>query len=187
MDAAAPDQLRFLGQLGLFTEFSRLLGGCDLRLPCLMEKLMGGFELTNIACRSGLLDKTLSDGVVWIEGGELLLELQILVGHLSQLLRQLLERHIRLSNDAEQGQSRVLGDAELLAQVGNSISKRTDGSRHGRIDQFLHSLRRDTANVRDGAVTDVAADGIPAAGDFHRSTADQLRRCRLCDENNRDR
>jgi hypothetical protein len=80
----------------------------------------------------GLFHETARQRVPRVERSKLCLKLLKLSGNVRQLLWQLFERHITLIENAEHGQNRALGDAEPIAQVDDSVRKRTDGSRRSR-------------------------------------------------------
>jgi hypothetical protein len=85
-------------------------------------------KVTSLDLRLGLFHETARQRVTRVEHGKLRLKLLKLSGNLGQLLRQLLDRHITLSEDAEHGQNRALGDAKPIAQFDESVRKRTGGS-----------------------------------------------------------
>ena len=97
------DQLLVLGLLGPPAKFPRLLRRGDLRLFRLTEKLMRLGKITSLDLRLGLFHETARQWVTRVERSKLCLKLLKLSGNLGQLLRQLLERHITLTEDAEHG------------------------------------------------------------------------------------
>ena len=97
------DQLLILGLLGPLAKFPCLLRRRDLRLFRLTEKLMRLGKVTSLDLRLGLFHETARQRVTRVERGKLCLKLLKLSGNLGQLLRQLLERHITLTEDEEHG------------------------------------------------------------------------------------
>ena len=79
----------------------------------------------------GLLDQVARGRIVRVESGRLRLEPLVVVGDLGQRLRQPVQRHVLLADDAQQGFRRALGDPQLLAQGDDRLRERASGSRRG--------------------------------------------------------
>ena len=158
------DQLRLLGRLRLRAQLPCLLRRGDLRLGRRPEQLMGLGKMPRRDLGLGLLDQVARDGIVRVERRRLRLQPLVVVGDLGQRRRQLLQRHILLADDAQQGLGRVLGDPQLLAQGDDRLRERASGARRGGSGEFLHLLRAQPIVAGDRVATGVAPGGDAAIG-----------------------
>ncbi len=142
--------------MGLLCQLLRLMCRRDLGLFGLAYQFLSDVEARWVGIEGLVraLDEVACDGVLGIERRQPLLCRFVFLRNLGQLLRQLFERHILMTKDAQHGYGSALGDADLVAQINDFVRKGPHGSRCGGCGEPLYLLRRkpvDNADIAAGA------------------------------------
>src|SRR5262249_54277478 len=160
------------------------LGGDDgarLRKPSDSRGVIG-----NLQGSCGLLTQGLHLRIIDPKALDVLLQPAVLLGNLGKTVSQLalLNRNLakQLKEFCDGLNTQLAGGGDDSSDPNHQLGAIACLGRCSKTHEFYDLFRRHAANRRDGAVANIAGGSNPATRGLHRSAANQLCRCRLCEQ-----